>query len=66
MKFCSNCNQTHRNRITTLCNTCRVKKEYLICKSCNIHHIYHNNFTVCRNCFKFGLPKDYQFIEPIN
>jgi hypothetical protein len=66
MKFCTNCKKTHRNRVTTLCNDCRVKKEYPICTSCNIHHIYHNNFTVCRMCFKFGLPKDYQFIEPIN
>ena len=59
MKSCSNCQKKHRNRVTDLCNDCRPKKEYPLCK-CGFHHIYHG--TSCRTCFKkdLGLSK-YSF-----
>ena len=63
MKSCSNCKKNHRNRVTNLCNECRVKNEYPICTSCNIHHIYTVNHTICRTCFKKDskLPQTCQF-----
>ena len=64
MKYCNNCNKIHRNRKDNLCNNCRPKINYPICSSCNIHHIYHNDFTKCRKCFckDYGVPKTYSFI----
>ena len=61
MKSCTVCNKTHRNRKDNLCNDCRPTKEYQMCK-CGLHHIYTVKHTVCRTCFKIGLPKEYFFV----
>lgn len=58
MKSCSNCQKKHRNRVTDLCNDCRVKPTYPLCK-CGLHHIYYG--ISCRTCFKKEL-KTYSFI----
>lgn len=58
MKSCSNCGKNHKNRKDNLCNDCRVKPTYPLCK-CLKHHIYYGNS--CRTCFKKEL-KIYSFI----
>ena len=59
MKSCSNCGKNHKNRKDNLCNDCRPKKEYPLCK-CGLHHIYYGNS--CKTCFKKEL-KEYSFNE---
>ena len=61
MKSCTICNKTHRNRKDNLCDDCREKPTYPICK-CGKHHVYTRKHTVCRTCFKIGLPKEYFFV----
>ena len=57
VKSCSNCGKSHRNRVTDLCNECRVTPTYPLCK-CNKHHVYKGD--VCKFCFK-DILKTYLF-----
>ena len=57
VKSCNNCGKSHRNRVTDLCNDCRPKKEFKICK-CNQHHVYKGD--VCRFCFKTELKEHFK------
>ena len=48
-KSCISCGKNHRNRVTDLCNDCRVTPTYPLCK-CLKHHVYYG--TSCKDCFR--------------
>ena len=58
VKSCNNCGKSHRNRKENLCNECRPKKEYPLCK-CLKHHVYYGDS--CKDCSKNKL-KTYSFV----
>jgi hypothetical protein len=61
MKSCSNCQKKHRNRVTDLCNDCRVTPTYPLCITCNEKKVYIKTHSICKECFKNGLPKECLF-----